>query len=304
MEQVLSNDSHFQFRRDVLKRFVIGCIALLGGDVCTQTSAEERANSLRVVAYNVYNANGWPKERAQAAAGQMPDRLAMELSLYSPDIINFSESPQESVVRQIAKRLRMNYVFFPSAGNWPGALLSRHEIVNSQNVPLREGNRPEDLFTRHWGKATVQLPSGESLVVHSVHLHPPPSAEDIRGSTDIRVREIGEMLKSMRNDFEAGRSMLLIGDFNHDPVPPEYPMWINAGWVDTFSKVGKGNGLTIKSDQPKWRFDYVMVAGPLKERVIESRPLFEGAFRTNTADPNSFALSDHLPQFAVFEIGE
>jgi hypothetical protein len=30
------------------------------------------------------------------------------------------------------------------------------------------------------------------------------------------------------------------------------------------------------------------------------RPLFEGAFRLNIADKESFALSDHLPQLAVF----
>ena len=28
--------------------------------------------------------------------------------------------------------------------------------------------------------------------------------------------------------------------------------------------------------------------------------MFEGAFRLNTADPAAFALSDHLPQLAVF----
>ena len=35
-------------------------------------------------------------------------------------------------------------------------------------------------------------------------------------------------------------------------------------------------------------------------RVLESRPLFEGAFRVNVDDEGAFALSDHLPQLAVF----
>ena len=43
-----------------------------------------------------------------------------------------------------------------------------------------------------------------------------------------------------------------------------------------------------------------MAAGPIADRVVESRPLFEGAYRLNTADPDAFALSDHLPQLAVF----
>jgi hypothetical protein len=44
-----------------------------------------------------------------------------------------------------------------------------------------------------------------------------------------------------------------------------------------------------------------MAAGPIAERIIESRPLFEGAFRLNIGDKESFALSDHLPQLAVFD---
>ena len=95
--------------------------------------------------------------------------------------------------------------------------------------------------------------------------------------------------------------MLLIGDLNHNPGTEEYKLWIDAGWVDTFARVGKGKGLTIKADVPKWRIDYVMATGPIAKTATESRPLFEGAFRLNISDKESFALSDHLPQLAVFQ---
>jgi len=92
------------------------------------TLADEAKKPLRVIAYNVYGCTGWPKDRELAqnakAKGQMPDRFAMELALYDPDIINFSESPDESIVKQIAKRLGMNFVRFPSGGHWPGTLLT------------------------------------------------------------------------------------------------------------------------------------------------------------------------------------
>jgi endonuclease/exonuclease/phosphatase family metal-dependent hydrolase len=94
--------------------------------------------------------------------------------------------------------------------------------------------------------------------------------------------------------------MLLIGDLNHGPDTAEYRLWRDAGWVDTFTVAGKGDGFTIKADEPKYRIDYVMATGPIAQKIRESRPLFEGAFRVNTADPASFALSDHLPQLAVF----
>jgi len=223
----------------------------------------------------------------------MAKRLAMELALHDPDIINFSESPSEKLTKEVAELLGMNHIRFPSGGNWPGTLLSKFEITESQNAPMK-GERPKELFTRHWGRATVKLPSGDPLIVHSAHLY--PTAEPT-----VRLREIRAMIESMKPDLDAGRSMLLIGDLNHGPDTAEYKLWIDAGWIDTFAKVGEGEGPTIKSDIPQWRIDYVLATGPIAERASESRPLFEGAFRLNISDEESFALSDHLPQLAVFQ---
>lgn len=252
---------------------------------------------LRVIAYNVYACKGWPEDRRLAqqavAKGQMARRLADELALYDPDIVNFSESPSEEVANSVAKQLGMNHVRFPSGGDWPGTLLSRYEITNSQNVPLGR-QRPKHLFTRHWGRGEIRLPNGDSLVVHSAHLYPV-------ADPTVRLEEIRAMLAAMQEDLRSGRSMLLIGDLNHGPDTEEYKLWIEADWVDTFAKVGQGEGPTIKADVPQHRIDYVMATGPIADRIAESRPLFEGAFRLNLDDEHSFALSDHLPQMAIFE---
>lgn len=286
-------------RRRFLQR---SALAVAGTGLFAAGSARgqsARAIPFRVIAYNVYGCTGWPRrdhERADQARsrGQLPERIALELSLYEPDLIVFSESPEEAVIAEIASALSMRYVFFPSGGNWPGALLTRLEIVESANVPLVRGQRPEDLFTRHWGMAVVQGPAEDAIVVHSMHLHPnePP----------IRQREIAAVLESTEADGQAGRSVLVLGDLNHTPAMPEYERWIESGWVDTFAQVGNGDGYTIRADQPDRRIDYVLANGPIGELVVESRPLFEGAFRTNPEDPTSFALSDHLPQFAMFEL--
>lgn len=258
---------------------------------------EPKPKPLRVIAYNIFNLTGWPDQRQLAqqavAKGQMAKRLAMELALHDPDIINFSESPKEELTKEVAEILGMNHIRFPSGGNWPGTLLSKFEVLESQNAPAK-GGRPKDLFTRHWGRATVKLPGDDPLIVHSAHLYPV-------ADPTIRLNEIRAMIESMKLDLDSDKSMLLIGDLNHGPDTEEYKLWIDAGWVDTFAKVGKGEGPTFKSDVPQWRIDYVMAAGPIAERVTESRPLFEGAFRLNIADEESFALSDHLPQLAVFE---
>lgn len=258
--------------------------------------ANNKPKTIRVIAYNIYACKGWPKDRTLAKnaveKNQMAKRLAMELALYDPDIINFSESPSEAITKEIAKHLGMHHVRFPSGGNWPGTLLSRFEISESRNVPLGF-DRPQELFTRHWGRGAIKLPGEESLIVHSAHLYPTREPA-------VRLKEIQAMLAAMKDDLNSGRSMLLMGDLNHTPDSEEYKLWIKAGWIDTFAEVGKGKGLTIKADTPKKRIDYVMATGPIAKRIVESRPLFEGAFRLNLADENSFALSDHLPQLAVF----
>jgi endonuclease/exonuclease/phosphatase family metal-dependent hydrolase len=266
------------------------------GAVAPAVAAEPDKQPFTVIAYNVLKSTGFPtdKVRARGTGGQIVERMALELSLYRPDIVNFSESPDEDVVKQLAERLRMNYVRFPSGEDWPGTLLSRFEIVDARNAPVVTGQRPKDLFTRHWGRAVVKLPGGD-VIVHSAHLYPGRSPA-------IRLREIPEMIKAMRSDLEAGRSMLLMGDLNHTPAPPEYPLWTEAGWIDTFAAVGRGDGFTIGVARPQHRIDYVFAAGPLAKAVVESRPLFEGAFRTNPDDATSFALSDHLPQLARFQL--
>jgi len=289
--------------RDISRRefcMAIGAAGLgatgLSALASTQPAHETTLPRLTVIAYNIYGGKGWPHDRPLAkkavAAGQLPKRLAMELALYEPDIINFSESPSEAVAKEVAEHLGMNHVRFPSGGHWPGTLLSRFEITHSENVPLGY-ERPKDLFTRHWGRGVILLPGGMPLVVHSAHLYP-------TADPAIQLREIKAMLAAMKDDLQAGRSMLLMGDLNHTPDTEEYKLWIDAGWIDTFVKVGEGEGLTIRADTLKRRIDYVMAAGPIANQITSSRPLFAGAFRLNTLDDNSFALSDHVPQMATF----
>ncbi len=280
---------------------------------------EPDEDSITLIAYNVYGGTGWPRDRwrarKMAELDQFATRLAGELSLYSPDIVTMSESPPEKTTRQVAELLGMHHVRFPSGGQWPGTLLSRFPIIESTNVPLGQP-RPGDLFTRHWGRAVLRLDDNVDWIIHSAHLFP-------TADPAVRLREIEAMIETMRADLAADRPMALMGDLNHGPETDEYRKWMAAGWHDTFlianengndpadesrrGKPGRSNegpgiptdrGLTIPADQPKWRIDYVLVSAPLAGRVAESRPLFEGAFRLNEDDPQSFALSDHLPQLA------
>jgi endonuclease/exonuclease/phosphatase family metal-dependent hydrolase len=258
---------------------------------------------LRTITYNVLACMGYRSRKDERKSyrpdiprEQMTTRFALELGLYRPDIVSFQESPGEQVVADIAEKLGMHHhCFFPSGEAWPGAVMSRYRIVECRNCPLVSfEKRPDELFTRHWGRAVLETPAGE-LVVYSAHLFPGG------GSAGRREPEVSEMLKVMAPDIEANRSMLLQGDLNHRPDGPEYRRWVEAGLVDTFAAKGIGQPHTIPSDDVQARIDYIWAHGPIAGRLQECRVLYEGAFRTNPDDPGSVALSDHVPVMATFE---
>lgn len=252
------------------------------------------AGGWSTIAYNVLECQGWTADaRSQKKprfASQVARRIALELSLYDPTIINFSESPSENVVAEIAGYMGMRHVFFPSGEKWPGALLTRWTVLESRNCPMPGGERPKDLFTRHWGTARLRSPNGEDVLVHSIHLHP--------NNDEIRQREVSIILETLKST--SASSVILQGDFNHTPDRPEYSRWLGAGLIDAIAH-SKNQRPTFRVDNLNRTLDYIFVRGNLASRIAGAHPLAEGAFILNAADASSIALSDHIPVIAEFE---
>jgi endonuclease/exonuclease/phosphatase family metal-dependent hydrolase len=249
---------------------------------------------ITTISYNVYQFKGYPetddtKPVLAAIKSQMAERMALELALYNPHIITFQEAPAEEEVRKVAKLLDMNYVFFP--GGFPGAVLTKFDIVSSQNCPLASMKSPGDLFSRHWGAATLKSAHDE-IKLYSIHMHP--------SNDEVRSREVAEVLKVIDDNLAKGRKVILQGDFNHEPIQNEYELWNEAGLVDCYIKKGVEQRNTIKSTFPNRTVDYIMVSDALVKRLLRCRVLYEGNFRTNPMDERSVALSDHLPVMAEF----
>ena len=292
-------------RRDFLRAAVLGSAACVAG--CGRWKDRHAGNGearFRTITYNVFACYGWLpneekfKQRRAAAKDKqarvdMAARFAEALQPFDADLITFQEAPPEWVVAEIANRLQCHHVFFPSGEYWPGALLTRLEVIESANCPIG-GDRPKDLFTRHWGRAVLRSAFGP-VVVHSVHLNPHKEA--------IRQREATEVLRVIRNDFESGRPLILQGDFNHTDANPEYQMWVAAGLVDTFRAAGKGLAITMPkpTDKQPRRIDFIWTHGAFVKRVREVRVLSGRPFSLDPKDPDSFALSDHRPVMATFQ---
>lgn len=273
----------------------VGAAALLAMGAASSVQAQWMPDKrLTTISYNIYQDKGYPETDDTrpiriAMRPQMPQRLALELALYSPDIVTLQEAPPEDDVRALAALLDMNYVYFE--GGFPGAVLTTFEILSSTNCPLASMDQPGDLFSRHWGKASLHT-GEERIEVYSIHMHP--------SDETIRAREQDEVLRVLQDDLAQGKPVLLQGDFNHEPIQTEYTRWQEAGFVDCYQRKGVEQPYTIKSTVPNRTVDYVWVNRPLADRLLRCRVLYEGGFRTNPLDERSVALSDHLPVLAEF----
>ncbi len=279
-------------RRRFVKHSAVAFTGINAMGFLSCSGSKKTKKTIRLITYNVLKCTGWPAENV-INMDLIPELIVQELLAYKPDIISFSESPKEPLVKRIAHSLNMNYIFFESAGDWPGAIFTHFEILDSVNVPIVSGDRPEDLFTRHWGRATIELSSGKSIVVNSVHLFP----HDNPVSGEIRSREITYIINSVEEEIN-GKPIIVMGDLNHTPELPEYMQWLSSGFIDTFTEAGSGSGLTIRADNPTRRIDYILTHGIKSEDIVNSQALFTGAFRTNDKDSSSYALSDHIPHYA------
>ena len=223
-------------------------------------------------------------------------RVADALAALEPHVVCLQEVRREAWAADLARRLGMRYAYFPGgwrSDGWPegisGAVLTRGEILESLTCPMRSWpRRPEELFTRFWGTARLTTPWGE-LVVHAAHLH--------HVSPEYRLREVEEILAVMAAEDEAGESVMLMGDLNHEPDSAEHARLTEAGLVDAFAAAGRGPERTWPSIEPEMRIDYIRPRGPIAARLADCRVVCAPPF---SADRTGLALSDHLPVLASF----
>jgi len=269
-----------------------------------------RPQPLRVITYNVHawgpvasTAEGKQRIRQIQSRGQLLPRLALELQLHQPDVIALQEAHSEAKVKELAGLLEMDYAYFP--GGWKGkgwregisgAILSSRKILARENRPSMDPLVAEDkLFSRCFGRVVIEH-GGKEVAVYCAHML--PSWEN---TTHIREAELQAITVASNKDLAAGRSVLVMGDMNHDTEAPEYRLWQKAGLVDTARQLHRDKALlTCPSENAKERIDFVFVAGPLTQRLRAARALQDGAFMVREKLGSPFALSDHIPVFAEF----
>jgi len=265
------------------------------------TAGEQKA--FRTISYNVLAFRGFPDthkthQRIQESLAQHPELTAKALAAFAPDIVTLQEGPSEDIVARFAKELGMNYAYF--AGGWegdskypggfPGAVVTRFEILESKNRPSAGAPHDEALFTRHLGYAKLGTPFGILYVV-STHFH--------ASEHEIRMQEASAIIDFIAT-LRANGSVLLQGDLNHRPEDPEHALLAKAGLIDIGEAMGIGNQPTASSIRPRSRIDYIWSTPELAGMAQSAMVLDKPPFIPETDVPSSYALSDHLPVMAEF----
>ncbi|MFA7692452.1 MAG: endonuclease/exonuclease/phosphatase family protein [Candidatus Hydrogenedentales bacterium] len=256
------------------------------------------------IAYNVLAFIGFPetdenRSKLETDRDQLPEVTAKALAEFSPDLINLSEAPFEPLVERFARTLNMQYAYFSTGVKgsptypcgFPGAIVTRFDIVDSEDRPSAGAAHSSALFTRHLGRAELKTPWG-TLHVITTHFH--------AHKQDIRIQETEAIIALIEKLRKTGE-VLLQGDLNHKPGDPEHKLLQEAGLVDMNAQLGIGDVPTFNSVDPKYQIDYIVATPELAERGQRAEVLNKVPFVPNPDDPTSYALSDHMPVLVGFK---
>lgn len=227
---------------------------------------------MRIVSYNILDGG---EGRA--------DPLGEVIEAQRADVVGLVEADDETVVRRIANRLGMDWIW--AAGNTHAlAILSRHPIVQTINhAPIR----PE--LSRGLLQAWVQV--GEAEVEMALtHLHPYASEAD-----EDRRQEEMEVILSLLGSGNIPGAQVLMGDFNsNSPIQQIDPQkckpdirkaWeanggllprrviqsvLDQGFVDSLEvcdPISARSAGTFSTQFPGRRVDYIFLRGIERHRI-------------------------------------
>ena len=270
--------------------------------------AHEGGN-LRVMSYNVQmfkDLYDEQKPSADVACGiinlvreQHPDVLCIQ------EFGNFiPKTGRKECIRQFGEMAGMPYHYYHTKAYFGGNVIySKHPLslvpdqthLGEENdygavVEVDAGNKGEFLlicthlnsFRLTKQEVTVFSEPGNSK--QEVQKYGKSIVVKLKEAYQLRSRQVDQLLADIPHD---GRPVLLCGDFNDTPLSYTYNQMRKAGYIDTFTKVGRGIKPTYAGKLPLLRIDYIWG----NEQV---KPLYFNRFRRKA--------SDHYPIMLEFKI--
>ena len=213
---------------------------------------------VRVMSYNLH--------RGFNADGRLAINDLIEvIKDQEPDIVALQEVSRGWVIDgsfdmlvSVSQKLDMPYVWGPAADSvWGNAILSRYPMHDPQTRPMPNNNRLQ--MDRSFTTVQVELGNGESLTVHTTHLH---NFLEEGQEREPQVRAILE-------EWNGQVMSVIMGDLNSLPDSVEMRMLEESGLLDTFVIASPGIqdeqvGYTYHSNNPSRRIDYIWASSDLR----------------------------------------
>ena len=233
----------------------------------------------RVMTYNIHHGEGLD--------GSVDlERIAKVILDANADAVALQEVDQNTqrtggidMAVELAKRTNMHVSFGANldfqGGKYGTAILSKHPIESSENHVLKQARDGEP---RGVLQAVLDVGQGRVLFAGTHLDHTRDQAE--RLFSQAQFDELFAKYEDLPSIF--------CGDFNDTPDSELYNR-MSKKWTDSWSLVGQGPGLTMTSDDPKRRIDYVWVSDTKN-------------FKLRWMDVPQTNASDHLPVVAEMEL--
>lgn len=212
---------------------------------------------LRVMTYNIHSAYNTGGRFDIAEIVRVVEDSGAE-------IVGLQEIPRGRLISGVTDELALlkarlgfeHAAFFGTTDpTWGNAILSRHPIVSSDREHLPLVGTP---MRRGYLGSLVRVGDVTVLVIstHLQHVND-RSVHDENPEADLYPVH-REQIRVILEAWGGAEPAVLVGDFNARPDWRQIEDLLAAGWVDSWTEAGSGDGFTARSNDPRYRIDYVL----------------------------------------------
>lgn len=236
---------------------VLPALAYLGAITAdTQVLDVSSEDPIRFMSYNVHSAfNVEGNLDVEAIARVVEDSGA--------EVVAFQELPRGRLISAgtdlmtlLQIRLGFEHVAYFGTTDpvWGNAVMSRFPILDSGRADLPLVGTP---MQRGYLGALLQV-GDETILAISTHLQHVNDSEVHDDDPEADLFPVhSEQIDTILSSWGGVEPAVLMGDFNARPGWRQIDQILDAGWVDSWSEVGIGEGFTTSATNPQYRIDYI-----------------------------------------------
>jgi endonuclease/exonuclease/phosphatase family metal-dependent hydrolase len=251
-------------------------LAFFGALGVETESAEDAADPIRFVSYNVHSA--FDIDGTLDVAG-----IAEVIADTRADVVGLQEVPRGQLLSANTDLLTLlqlelgfeHVAFFGTTDPvWGNAILSRYPIIDVGTDYLPRVGTP---MRRGYLGAVLEAGEREILVIstHLQHVNDSDVHDEDPEADLLPVHT--EQINMILDQWGGQAPAVLMGDFNARPEWEQIGLITSAGWVDTWAEAGSGDGFTSNAADPRYRIDYIFHTSDIRATDV-------GVFQSTASD--------------------